>query len=77
MGTTLAPNHVAINTKRKHIDADTSWLEPKKGGTQQVPLRSQIVKCSEQFTVSTVCKTTVVGTQFISDASCLEIVGKF
>ncbi|MCP9264054.1 hypothetical protein DINM_006876 [Dirofilaria immitis] len=28
--TTLAPNHVALNPKRKHIDVDTSWLEPEK-----------------------------------------------
>lgn len=34
--TTLAPNHVAINPKRKHIDADTSWLEPDKHNVQKV-----------------------------------------
>ncbi|KAL3995639.1 hypothetical protein ACH3XW_26675 [Acanthocheilonema viteae] len=36
--TTLAPNHVAINPKRKHIDADTSWLEPDKHGVQKISL---------------------------------------
>uniref|UniRef100_A0A915Q0Y4 Uncharacterized protein n=1 Tax=Setaria digitata TaxID=48799 RepID=A0A915Q0Y4_9BILA len=37
-GTTLAPNHVAIEMKRKHIDADTSWLEPDKNHLQKVSL---------------------------------------
>ncbi|VDN87323.1 unnamed protein product, partial [Brugia pahangi] len=36
--TTLAPNHVAINSKRKHIDVDTSWLEPEKNTIQKVSL---------------------------------------
>ncbi|VDO52439.1 unnamed protein product [Onchocerca flexuosa] len=35
---TLAPNHVAINPKRKHIDADTSWLEPEKNEVQKVSI---------------------------------------
>ncbi|KAM3718659.1 Chromatin-remodeling ATPase INO80 [Dirofilaria immitis] len=36
--TTLAPNHVALNPKRKHIDVDTSWLEPEKNDVQKVSL---------------------------------------
>ncbi|CAG9532231.1 unnamed protein product [Cercopithifilaria johnstoni] len=36
--TTLAPNHVAINPKRKYIDADTSWFEPDKHDVQKISL---------------------------------------
>ncbi|VDK71325.1 unnamed protein product [Litomosoides sigmodontis] len=35
---TLAPNHAAINLKRKLIDADTSWLEAEKHDVQKVSL---------------------------------------
>lgn len=39
-GLTPAPNHVVINTKRKHIEADTSWLEPKKNEVQKISLNA-------------------------------------
>lgn len=32
----LRPNHAAINTVRKHIDVDSSWLDKNQKEVQQV-----------------------------------------
>lgn len=38
--TTVRPNHVAINEKRKHIDIDSSWLDKTGKEVQRVSYKN-------------------------------------